>query len=186
MNLSYNQSSTLRSIILFPFKLALMYLAYLALSPVILICFSLITIALVNITQGNVDLQMISPLLVRFGFPESGDLNFGAADILSFYWKFSLVLMIVIEIIFFIWKRMGKSRVHLSSSKKFKVGLIFITLTMILAQISTLLPTAPEGARSLVRILVIFWLVAIVAYSIYAALILLRDRIDVAPSPHND
>jgi hypothetical protein len=186
MNIIYDKQIFLRSIVFIPIKIGLIYMAYLALSPVTLICFSLITIALINITQGNIDLQMISPLLVWFGFPESGNVSFGAPDILSFYWKFSLILMISVEIFFIIWKKVGKTRVHLTSSKKFKIGLIFITSTMILAQISTLLPNAPEGARSLVWILVIFWLIAIVAYSIYTALILLMDKVNAAPSPHND
>lgn len=160
--LKKNQSP-FAQIILEVIKLGLDYLAFSVLTGAILISFVYFFIFLINISEGNPNLGNYATILNLLGVPETGKIEGG--DLINIYLKATFPIYLLGIFIKTFTRNIFKRKYCINN---FKLGIIVLTALMIIAQISTFLPSAANGAESIRVILIIFWLVSLMSLTAYS------------------
>ncbi len=139
-------------------------ISYEALLEVCLFCFGFLMIGWINISSDNQTMPA-TPLMLsmfqRFGF--EGSHTYGTEEIKSFLTKVISVLSLLGAVIHFLMYKLLK--VQLKIHVWWGLGLI--TVFFMFSLISCFLPTAKEGAQSIVPVLVFFLLLSLFSYGRY-------------------
>lgn len=148
-------------------KIPFLYVAYLPLTGVVIICVFFASFFLINFNGGDLsflDISLLSPFYSWLGV--YGDGNNQQADIKAIYTRLTLILMLFSLGFSLIWQKVTKHKVNLSLMLKALIGTLTITFFLVLAQASTFFESAADGAEGIRIMLLVFWFIAIILFGI--------------------
>lgn len=136
---------------------------------VVLICVSFLLFAVTNITGGNMSFNSLGISIFEW-FGTFSDGSFNASDVMLIFFRLTFFGAIIGSFFTFIFKHYFGEKWNGGFFSSFKFILLIITTLFVFAFISAFSSQAVTGARDVVYVLGLFWVIAVIAFGLYRIL----------------